>query len=294
LEVKLKVEIGPPNAGKIAVLVTCFNRRDVTVRGLVALRAAAVAVDDAVSVDYSVYLVDDGSTDGTGEPVAVDFAEVYLIKGSGSLFWNGGMRTAWVTAIPDAPDYYLWWNDDIEFLPHTIVNLLASQHAKEAEHGPKVISVGKVLDPDSDAVTYGGYRIARGLSRLRFVRVPNERQPCDTMNGNCVLIPARAVKEVGIHSEHFTHGSGDVDYGLRACKAGYLLFQTPFPVGYTAFNEAFHANTSRLTSKNWRFIFSDPKGLPVREWMHFCRAHAGPLWPINFLVRYLKIMRPGA
>jgi GT2 family glycosyltransferase len=114
------------------------------------------------------------------------------------------------------------------------------------------------------------------------------------MNGNCVLVPARAVEEIGVHSEHFRHSSGDVDYGLRARKAGYQLFQSPHVVGHTPYNAEIHAKRARLTWSNRHFILCHPKGVPVTEWLHFCRAHGGLMWPVNFISRYLKILRLGA
>jgi GT2 family glycosyltransferase len=272
-------------ASEVAVLATCFNRRDTTVRGLTALRGAAAGID------YHVYLVNDGSTDGTGDAVRRDFPEATVIQGNGSLYWNGGMLKAWRTAVRSGASYYLLFNDDLELEPDSITRLFLFQKAMEAVHGPKVISVGKVLDAESDTITYGGYRIAPGLSRLRFLRATDDGAPCDTMNGNCVLVPAIAVDDVGLLSDRYRHHTGDIDYGLRARDAGYKLFQSPEPVGRTPYNHAAHAQRARLTWQNRKFLLRDPKGLPVGEWLHFCRRHGGPLWPLNFASRYLKIAR---
>lgn len=269
----------------IAVLATCFNRRDVTVRGLQSLRAAALGLD------YHVYLMDDGSTDGTGQAIREAFPEVSVYQGDGSLYWNGGMRAAWRQALESGADYYLLWNDDLDLLPGSLTKLMELQQQQEAINGPKVISVGKVTDPETGAVTYGGYVRAPGFSRLKFSRADGPEDACVTMNGNCVLIPSRAVDDVGILSEHYTHDTGDIDYGLRASKAGYRIIQSAFSVGRTPFNDAFLKNMSRLTWSNRNFILKHPKGIPVKEWMHFCRTHGGWMWPVNFFGRYLKIIR---
>lgn len=278
------MKVDGTQAMRVAVLATCFNRREVTLAGLAALR------DAAQGVDYHVYLVDDGSTDGTGAAVAANFPEATVIAGDGSLFWNGGMRRAWQAAIADRPDYYLWYNDDLELVPDAIGGLMRFQRDMEALHGPKVISVGKVVSFDGSRITYGGYVVAPGRSRLRFLRAPDGGQPCDTMNGNCVLIPARAVDDVGILDGRFRHHTGDIDYGLRARDAGYRLLQTPEPVGRTDYNVAAHAKVAQLTWRNRDFILRHPKGLRPDEWLHFCRRHAGWLWPVNFVSRYLKIL----
>jgi GT2 family glycosyltransferase len=272
---------------KIAVLATCFNRRDTTLTGLASLRAAAPGLD------YKVYLVDDGSTDGTAQAVTAHHPEAQVLGGDGSLYWNGGMRKAWQAAIADtdyAADYYLWWNDDLILTPGAVADQLAFHRAKEALLGPKVITVGKVTDPDTGAVTYGGYARSPGWSKLRFHRVSDDGAPCDTINGNLVLIPARAVEEVGIHSPAYRHSTGDLDYGLRATRAGYHLFQTDHVVGQTPYNTDYLAKISTLNWANRKFIFTHPKGVPLGEWAHFCREHGGWIWPVNFFFRYAKMI----
>lgn len=271
--------------GGVAVLATCFNRREVTLTGLHALRKAAVGME------YHVYLVDDGSTDGTAQSVRAEFPEVTVIEGDGSLYWNGGMRRAWQAAVPHRPAYYMLFNDDLELTPDGIPDMMAFQREKEAQHGDKVISVGKVMSPDGTTITYGGYVLAPGRSKLRFLRATDSDTPCTTMNGNCVLIPGRAVEDIGILDEHYRHHTGDIDYGLRARYAGYKLFQTREPIGRTDFNATAHAQRAQLTWANRNFILRHPKGLPVDEWLYFCRRHAGVLWPVNFLYRYAKILQ---
>jgi GT2 family glycosyltransferase len=270
---------------RIAVLATVFNRKDITLRGLHDLREAARGLD------YHVYLVDDACPQGTGDAVRAEFPEVTVINGNGNLWWNGGMRVAWTRAIEDRPDYYLWWNDDLMFAPGSITAMFDFHHRKEREYGSKVITVGKVADPDTGEITYGGWSRVPGLSRLRFIRSPDDGQPCATMNGNAVIIPARAVQDIGIHSRYYTQSTGDIDYGLRASRAGYKLFQTMDVVGTTPYNVAFAQGQSTLRWSNAKFIFTHPKGVPLREWFHFCRQFGGPLWPVNFLYRYIKMAR---
>jgi len=63
------------------------------------------------------------------------------------------MRKAWQEAIVDAPDYYMWWNDDLLLEPGSISRLLTFQREMEASHGPRVITLGKVVDPETGLVT---------------------------------------------------------------------------------------------------------------------------------------------
>ena len=76
---------------KIAVLITSYNRREKTLTCLKNL----MEQDEIPGLQLSIYLVDDNSSDGTTEAVRSHYPSVNIIKGTGQLFWAGGMRTAW-------------------------------------------------------------------------------------------------------------------------------------------------------------------------------------------------------
>lgn len=266
----------------IAVLMTCFNRRDLTVRAIDRLPSAVSGM-----ARYSVFLVDDNSSDGTAEAVAAQFPDATIIRGSGNLYWNRGTRLAWQTAIPTKPDFYLWLNDDTHLRPGSIAQLLELYAANDA----RTIVVGHCIDPRTGSTTYGGFVRRAGVSRLRFRHLEAGEDLCDTMNGNCVLFPASVVGDVGLSSSRFTHAFGDNDYGLRARMAGYKIIQTKTPVAVQEGNDEYKAEKDKLTIRNWRFIFLSPKGIPFLEWLYFCRTHGGAIWMLNFLWRYMKIMK---
>lgn len=275
---------------KIAVLITCFNRKATTLASISALKNSTV---DAGML--AIYLVDDGSKDGTSEAVILAHPDVHIVHGDGSLYWNGGMRRAWQEALSAKADFYLWLNDDLAMLPGSLDNLL-STYRRLAVDDPGYIIVGKTRSTDLVTDTYGGRMRASKISRLRFRPMREGEVYCDTMNGNCVLIPAQAVEDIGINSQYYRHSMGDMDYGLRARRAGYKLYQSDEPVGY---QDANPIQYSRPRSKSWKALVSfvkDPKGMPLREWYHFCRQHGGWLWPLNFASMYAKAIffSPGA
>ncbi len=210
---------------RLAALMTCHNRREGTLRCLMALRS-----QERIShVLVEVYLVDDGSSDGTAEAVQHAFPNVRILQGNGSLFWNGGMRLAWKTALEKDYDYYLWLNDDTELYPDAVARLLEVATGVEQKLGVEGIVVGSTRDPQIDQLTYGGVvRIRVPLSFGFKLVAPGEQPlPCDTMNGNCVLVPRPVVQDVGLLSAEFTHAIGDFDYGLRAGQRGHTSWIAP-------------------------------------------------------------------
>ena len=112
---------------KLAVLMTCHNRREKTLRSLAALFSALPEAE----LDVSVHLVDDGSSDGTGDAVRQAYPSVSVITGDGTLFWNRGMRTAWEDALKKDADFYLWLNDDTVLHPFAVGHLLEASRRME-------------------------------------------------------------------------------------------------------------------------------------------------------------------
>ncbi|MBO0348038.1 glycosyltransferase, partial [Phormidium pseudopriestleyi FRX01] len=67
------------NPQTIAVIMTCYNRREKTLASLAALFNQKLPPN----VILSVYLVDDGSTDNTSEVVKEKYPAVHLLQGNG-------------------------------------------------------------------------------------------------------------------------------------------------------------------------------------------------------------------
>lgn len=267
---------------KIAVLLTCFNRREQSL-------ACLEQVYSSQGVSADVILVDDGSTDGTAETVQEKYPQVQLLKGDGQLFWNRGMHKAFAAALDKGYDYYLWLNDDTELYPDTLERLQRESESLE----DKAILVGSACDPQTKQLTYGGVVRASKTAPLRFKLVePGEtRKPCDTINGNCVLIPEYVAQRLGNLDPYYQHGMGDFDYGLRAQKHGLACFIVPGFIGECAKNPVENSWLDKQLSfrERWKKATS-LKGLPIRDWKYFARNYAGLLWPIYFASPYIRLM----
>ncbi len=278
----------PVEPATIAALLTCHNRREHTLECLESLRATAIP---GITVD--VHLVDDASNDGTAVAVASAYPEVEISRGSGDLFWGGGMRLAFTRAVPARPDHVLWLNDDVVLDPNALERLLTTYATLCAERQPLSVVVGSTRDPQTGATTYGGVRRTSRLRRMAFAPVAPTDTPqvCDTMNGNVVLIPRSVYSVVGNMDERFTHGGGDTDYGLRARSTGCQVYLAPGHVGTCSVNPRVGTFRDETLSRHERLrLVASPKGLPVVEWTALCRRHGGPLWPVLALSPYVRIM----
>lgn len=260
----------------IAVIMTCHNRREATVA---ALRSFAASADRTLGVAYRVFLVDDGSTDGTASAVASLEMPVTVIPGPGDLFWNRGMVRAWMAAQAHGDDFdgYLLLNDDTVLDDHALATLLAT----DADHAQHAIVVGAVRDPNGGYVTYGGVRRTSRWHPGRVARLPrsSQAQPADTFNANCVYVPALVCEAIGILDPTFHHAMGDFDYGYRATRHGYRVIVAPDTVGACARNPVTGTWRDPAVPLRRRLaLLGSPKGLPRREWSEFLRRHGAP-WP---------------
>ena len=275
----------------IAVLLTCFNRRAKT---LAALEALFKQDSAGAAFTLNVFLVDDGSTDGTGDAVREAFPQVNVIDGTGDLYWNGGMRRAFEGAVEHSFDYMLWLNDDTDLNNDAILRLLETTRLLAQQGHDKTAVFGSTCDPRTGDLTYGGFRRRKGpILRLQHVG-PDQNHPREvtTMAGNCALVSKAAVDAVGNLEPRFFHAWGDVDYGMRLRDAGgsvwlapgFLAQCDPNPDAQRWRDDPNLSLRDRLTHLN------SFRGLNPPDWLLFIRRHGGMTWPLAWAIPYVQLI----
>ena len=176
---------------QIAVLMACHNRRETTIRCLSSL---SKALESCMGIEAKVFLVDDGSTDGTGVAITQKFPSVVVLPEDGRLYWAKGMRKAWEAAVAERDDWdgYLWLNDDTELKCDALQKLFA---ANERER----IVVGDLANSKGEPV----YGLRKG----------------SLFTGNCVLVPRKVYERLGMICGDYSHAWADSDYAMMAKRA---------------------------------------------------------------------------
>ena len=275
----------------ITVLLTCFNRRAKTLAALEALFKQGGA---GAAFTLNVFLVDDGSTDGTGDAVRKAFPLVHVIDGTGDLYWNGGMRRAFEGAVEHSFGYMLWLNDDTDLNNDAIMRLLETTRLLAQQGHDKTAVFGSTCDPRTGDLTYGGFQRRRGpILRLQHVG-PDQNHPREvtTIAGNCALVSKAAVDAVGNLEPRFFHAWGDVDYGMRLRDAGgsvwlapgYLAQCDPNPAAQQWRDDPNLSLRDRLTHMN------SFRGLYPPDWLLFIRRHGGVTWPLAWAIPYVQLI----
>jgi GT2 family glycosyltransferase len=253
---------------KLCILMACYNRKSQTLLAL-----ASVYCQDC-SLDISVYLVDDGSSDGTSDAVRNTFPEVNIVTGSGNLFWARSMRLAWATSVESLTnfDYYLLLNDDTNLSTNAFSTFLQDL---EYFNEKGLILIGSTFDPQSKAISYGGRILINNRSPKCRIVLPNGifPQPCDLGNANIMFVSQAAIDKVGFLGERFIHGIADYDLTLRARTNNIPVFISSNYLGVCK-NDHGRSWKSQKSSLNSRikYLYSE-KGLSYLEYMYFIKSH---------------------
>lgn len=271
----------------VSIMMACFNRKQKTLECLRRLELLTHESEYAVEV----WLLDDGSTDGTADAVKHAYPAVKVIAHAGGLYWNRAMHMLFSQVkAAGRTAYYVWLNDDTMLHESALRRLLSVAEQKGGASVPLIV-VGATKDASTDVVTYSAHRRISHWKTLKTAMViPNEYvQECDTFNGNFVLISAAAVSIAGLLDPAFEHGMGDLDYGLRAKKKNVLILLAPGFVGTCSRNSSrgTFEDSSLSLRKRWSAIKS-PKGLPLKSWFRFTFRHGGIMAPVLFAWPYIR------
>jgi len=267
----------------IATLITCHNRKDKTLSCLNALFNSQLP--NAYSLD--VFLVDDGSSDGTSQAISEEYPEVTIVQGNGNLYWNRGMHKAWQRAIETKDyDYYLWLNDDTYIFNNALIVMLASAESTNN----KDIIVAACCSVKTGKLTYSGFN-AIG-SQLH----PTEKLiHAHTFNGNCVLIPKYVYEKIGTIDPLFHHAIGDMDYGLRASKKNIKSLIAPKFLAYCEGHDTLPTwclHTVPLT-KRIRFLYSPLGNNQPYYYFRYALRHFGIIVALRHIISmHLRMLFP--
>ncbi len=275
---------------RIAVLMTCHNRRDLTLACLRLLQRQDLFQGE------DLFLVDDGSSDGTGAAVRALIPAANVIAGDGSLFWNGGMRLAWQEAkARGGHDFYLWLNDDVALGDDCLAMLVADADAS-APRGEPVIVAAATIEPGGSRITYSGQRRTRADRplRLSLLAPVGNPIPADTVSGNIVLVSAAAERVLGNLLPDFEHIYGDLDYGLRARMAGVPVLLASRPGGTCAANATTGSSLDPELSLFRRLALyrAETRKIHGRDWRRFVALHGGGAAAQlgHWLMPYLRLL----
>ncbi|HSP98931.1 MAG TPA: glycosyltransferase family 2 protein [Candidatus Dormibacteraeota bacterium] len=215
----MTVPVPAPAAPKVTVIILTWNRVDDVVTCL-------ESFSEVKYPNLEVVVVDNASADETVETLRARYDWITLIVNDDNLGYVGGNNVGIRYALEKGADYVFILNSDTKMIPNCLDELVRTMQAD-----PRIAITGaKNLYMQNPAFSWGKYGVLNWGPMLcrthgRFVRDYPESSPKDVdwVIGNGCMMSREALEKVGIFDNDFFQVNEDVDWCIRARKAGYRV-----------------------------------------------------------------------
>ncbi|MCP9941482.1 glycosyltransferase family 2 protein [Cyanobium sp. ATX 6E8] len=268
-----------------------YNRKNITARAISSLFLQSISRN----VDLRFLVVDDNSTDGTKSYILENFPGVTILPTDGDLYWAQSMTLGLKFIKTEMPlyDFLLVYNDDVVFDDNSIDRLLESFYFHSSSLQQPPLIVGATRSSKCGLVTYGGllpYPYKLYPIGFRQAPISNSPQYVKSLNMNIALIHKSVIDETVFLQPYFRHGGADWEFGLQCYKKRISIIQ---PAGSFGICDR-HPPSMRIEYQQKLFtklkMAASIKHLPLYPRLRYSFAHGGILWPIWFLVPYIKVV----
>jgi len=287
----------------LAIVIVSYNVRDLLRTCLRSIERAGGSQDLAETVateatskqSVDVWVVDNGSTDGSVELVREEFPRVNLREPGENVGFSRANNLALREIISDEPGheiprYILLLNPDTELPLAALAELVSfmDAHAVVGAVGPKLVQSDGSLDlacrrsfPTPEVAFY---RLT-GLSRLfprsrRFGRYnltyldPDGVAEVDSVVGACMLVRSEVVRAVGLLDESFFMYGEDLDWSLRIKQAGWKVM-------YNGRTVVFHHKRASSSQRSVQSLLAFYQAMLIFFQKHYAQQ---TVWPVRWLI----------
>lgn len=181
----------------------------------------------------AIIVVDDGSTDGTGDWIKKNYPEVIVLQGDGNLWYSGSINLGIKYALTKLNcDFVQIWENDIipadgyfdhmqSIMENSNINTLLSSKLVYKNQPEIIHSMGGIFDPRTGKKVL----IARNQEDGPGYQEPLE---IDWFSGQQVLIHKSVFEKVGFFDQiNFPQYHADIDFSLRVRMAGFKIMMYP-------------------------------------------------------------------
>lgn len=184
--------------------------------------------------NFRLLIVNDGSTDGTREYIEINYPEVIIIDGDGSLFWGGAINKGleYVNKIGNKNDFIAFANNDITFTQNTIIDLVhKADSAKELAlfHSLVISKNGRCFTSGSKILSWPMFWTKHPYRGLFQEEVFYKKKIIvDLATARFILFKIEVLNFVPfIDTYNFKHYLGDCDFSLRLKSKNIMTYIVP-------------------------------------------------------------------
>ncbi len=210
-------------AHAVTIVVLTYNRWQDTRECL-----ASIYASDAC--DSNVIVVDNGSTDNTLKMLPREFPNVTLICNSDNAGYAEGNNIGIRAALEQNAEFALVLNNDVVVAKTWLTPLLDAMQkdVRAALAGPLVLHADEPrIIQSAGGVLPASWHAFHRAANEAFVGQFTQVEQVDWLSGCTILARSRAVREFGLLDAAFYMYGEDVDWCVRARKAGYHVLFVP-------------------------------------------------------------------
>ncbi len=237
----------------IDIVIPNWNGRDMLETCLSSLHAQSCR-------EFNIIIVDNGSTDDSVAFVRDRYPDVQLVELQENIGFSAAVNCG-IAAVTQP--WVLLLNNDIEVEGRCIENLIKAigLESQARMFALKMVSFHdrSILDGAGDGVLRGGVGYRLGTMEHDSPRYQLKRFVFGACAG-AALYHRELFEQVGIFDEDFFAYLEDVDFNMRAVRAGYRCMFLPdsvvYHIGSATSGSKINATTVRLTTRNNMFVIS--------------------------------------
>ena len=187
----------------------------------------ATCIESLADVQYDnrfVVVVDNGSSDGSGERLADEFPDCTVLFNEENLGFSGGCNVGIEHCLENGADYVLLLNNDIEVSPDFLEPLV---HTAES-HDDVAMVGGVIYEGRSEEIWDAGGELNYFTSKHTKYTEPQSTGEYSTEFVTCAmnLLSKEFLSEDRLDEEFF-FGVEEIDLSYQASTAGWNLFINP-------------------------------------------------------------------
>lgn len=203
------------------------------------LHDTIACLDSAIKLSYPNFrlvVVDNGSTDGSTDSISKNYPNVIVIKNRENLGYAKGNNVGIRYALQNNADYVWLLNNDTLTERNALRNMVG-----EAERDPRIGILGSKIYYLNSArkIWFAGAMInwSRGISNHIGINETDVGQydfvkEIDRVAGCSMLVKREVCNQVGLFDENFFLYVEEVDWCVRARKAGFKCLFVPSSIVY--------------------------------------------------------------
>ncbi|HST23190.1 MAG TPA: glycosyltransferase family 2 protein [Blastocatellia bacterium] len=242
------------------------------------------SVEQATYPDLKIIIVDNASTDGSGERLQKEFSQHQFVLNEGNLGFSKGCNRGIRVAMQDKDcAYVLLLNNDA-----VVTADFLEKAVESAERDSRIGLVGgKIFNSlESKVIAYAGGHMDfwRGMVVIRGFGEEDRGQydgACEVgfVTGAFMLIKREVLEKVGLLPEEYFFGVEEWDYSYNVQQHGYKLYYVPEFVAY-------HMGDGSHWNYDARFAYIGSRSRLIFQQKYLPKA-LFPLWKLMFYA-YLK------